>query len=60
MQRPPFRLERRAWLLMSLVAERSATKDRNGTVPASAIKISRLQLHFARRPRSTAVISRSM
>ena len=45
---------------MSLVAERSATKDRKGIVPASAIRINRFQLHLARRPRSTAVISRIM
>ncbi len=44
----------------SLVAERSATKDRNGTVPARAIRISRFQLQRARRPRSNAVMSRIM
>jgi len=45
---------------MFLVADRSATKDRNGTVPANAIKIIRFQLHLARSPRSTAVISKIM
>ena len=44
---------------MFLVAERSATKEK-GTVPASAIRIIRFQLHFARMPRSTTVISRIM
>ena len=45
---------------LSFVAERYATKDRNGTVPARAIRISRPQPHRARRPRSKAVMIRAM